>query len=289
MKSLPLPDRAPARQHLMTAIEVFERGGVEHGYPATPAELDAVMALYDDYDAAFGVASEALKGPALAEPLRLAVHDGYDFTQMGRKLAALRVALMQGVERCPICGISPPRELDHYLPRSAFHPLAVYVRNLVPICHDCNQSKSAAQPDDPAQRFLHAYLEPLPAVTFLRAVLTLEGCVLLARFEVDPAAGLPALTLQRLTYQIGRLKLNERYARETNAYLSSHTVALHAAFEAAGPEGVRTFLQQQADVEVQVFHPNHWRPVLLSALASHPDFCSGGFRPVLPLTVPMSL
>lgn len=287
MKSLPLPDRAPARQHLTTAIEVYERGGAEHGYPATAAEIDAVMSLYDDYDAALGVASEAMKGQGLAEPLRHAVHDGYAFTQAGRKLAALRAALMQGVERCPICGISPPRELDHYLPRSAFHPLAVYVRNLVPICHDCNQSKSAAQPNDPAQRFLHAYLEPLPAITFLRAVVTLDNGALLVRFEIDPAAGLPGLTLQRLAYQIGRLKLNERYAREINAYLSSHTVALHAAFEAAGAESVQTFLQRQAEVEVQVFYCNHWRPVLLTTLADHPEFCNGGFQAVLPLTIPM--
>ncbi len=287
MKSLTPPDRAPAREHLTTALEVYERGGVEHGYPATLAEIDAIMTLYDDYDATQGVPGEALKGPALTEPLRLAVHEGYDFTQTGRKLAALRATLMQGVERCPICGISPPRELDHYLPRSAFHPLAIYVRNLVPICHDCNQSKSAAQPDNLAQRFLHAYLEPLPAVTFLCAVLTLEDDVLLVRFEVDPASGLPELMLQRLAYQIERLKLNERYAREINAYLSGHTVALYATFEAAGSEGVRTFLTQQAEVEVQVFHRNHWRPVLLKALADHPAFCNGGFEPVLPLMIPM--
>jgi hypothetical protein len=286
VRSLPLPDRTEARTQLTTAIAVYERNGLEHGYAATPAEIDAVLAIYDDYDAALGVGSATLMGLGLAAPLRTAVHDGYDFTQVGRKLASLRVALLHGIEQCPICGISPPRELDHYLPRAAFHPLAVYVRNLVPLCHDCNHSKGAAEAADPAHRFIHAYLEPLPPLRFLRAAVTLNHGALLVRFEIDPEAALPELTRQRLAYQLERLKLNDRYGREINAYLSGHTIALHDAFRAGVAEGVRTFLQRQAEVEFRVFHRNHWRPVLLVALADHVAFCSGGFQAVLPLPIP---
>lgn len=287
MRSLPSPDRTEARTHLSTAIAVYQHKGVQRGYEATPAEIDAVLALYDVYDAALGVGIVALKGPGLAQDLRTAVHDGYEFTQFGRKLATIRTTLLRGLEQCPICGISPPRELDHHLPRSAFHPLAIYVRNLVPLCHECNHSKGAAEPAAPDQRFIHPYLEPLPAIQFLRAVVTLDHGTLLARFEIDPAAALPAITHQRLDYQLRHLKLNERYEREINTYLSGHTVALHDAYRGGGAEYVRSLLQRQAENDFQRFHQNHWRPVLLMALADHAEFCDGGFRAALPLLIPL--
>lgn len=278
-----MPSRTSDRNHLMTAIEVYERSGAQRGYAATAPEIDAVLALYDDYDATLGEGSDALKGPGLAPALRTAVHDGYDFTQAGRKLDEIRTMLLRGVELCPICGISSPRELDHYLPRSVFNPLAIYVRNLVPLCHDCNHSKSAAAPTEAARRFIHVYLEPLPAIRFLRSVVTTAQGALLVHFEIDPEADLPALTRERLANQLVRLKLNERYGREINTYLTGHTIALHNAFHAAGVEGVREFLRQQAEVEFHVFHRNHWRPVMLVALAEDPGFCGGGFQAVLPM------
>jgi len=281
VRSLPSPSRDQARDHLTTALEIYETNGIQHGYQATPAELDSVLALYDAYDDAYGTAADPLKGQALADALRIAICDGYDFTQSGRKLAAIRVDLMRSVELCPICGISPPRELDHHLPRSVFHPLAIYVRNLVPLCHDCNHSKGAALSADPAQRFVHPYLEALPDTPFLRAVATILDNALLVHYVIDEDANLPDLTKLRLSYQLNRLKLNERYAREINTYLTGHTTALHMCFESNGAAGIVLFLNEQAEVEFGAFHRNHWRPLLLRALAGHQEFCDGGFRNIL--------
>ena len=264
------------------ALQVYEPKGVPRGYPATPEEFDAIIALYDAYDAAAGTPSEALKGLGLVEALRTAVHHGYELTQQGRKLAAIRVEALGGVEWCPICGISAPRELDHYLPRSAFHPLAIYVRNLVPLCHECNHSKGAAEPTEPARRFLHPYLEELPDVSFLRAVVSIEHGGLLVRYEIDPDSDLPGLVRERLAYQMLRLRLNERYACEINSYLTGHATALRWCFQSGGAEVVRSFLIEQAQVELDAFHRNHWRPRLLHALANHQEFCNGGFETVLP-------
>jgi hypothetical protein len=283
MRSLPRPSREQARDHLSTALELYETTGIQRGYPATPEDFDSVIALYDAYDVANGTAAEPLKGATLATPLRTAIHDGYEFTQSGRKLAAIRVALLRGVELCPVCGISPPRELDHHLPRSAFNPLAIYVRNLVPLCHECNHSKGAADPTDPAQRFIHPYLDALPDISFLRAIVSIEDSALLVRYTIDPGAGLPELMLRRLAHQLNRLKLNERYAREINTYLTSHATAFRMCFESGGTVGVESFLNEQAEVEFAAFHRNHWRPLLLRALAALPAFCNGGFWDVLPV------
>jgi hypothetical protein len=288
VRTLPLPARDLAREHLTSALEVYERNGQQHGYAASDAEVDAVIALYDAYDAAAGSPSDPLKGPELDVALRTAIQEGYELTQVGRRLASIRTSLMKDVERCPICGISAPRTLDHYLPKANYHPLAIYVRNLVPICADCNQSKGAAAPANPAERFIHPYLEMLPVERFLRAEVMIQNGGLLAEFGLDPAIELPEIMASRLNYQLRRLRLNARYAQEINSYLTSQTTGLHICFDALGPDGVRDYLSRQASVEFEQFHLNHWRPVLLLALCNHDDFCAGAFRDVLP-TAPLAI
>jgi 5-methylcytosine-specific restriction endonuclease McrA len=276
---LPRPARDQAREQLSIALEVQERNGERRGYPVSVADLDAIIALYDDYDAALG---EPLQGANLDAALRTAVQRCYELTQRGRRLAAIRATLMRGVEQCPICGISPPRVLDHHLPKSVYQPLAIYVRNLVPLCVDCNQSKGTAASANPAERFVHPYLEQLPDARFLRASVTIENNDLIAEFGLDPAAHLPEFLRARLDHQLRRLHLNARYAQEINTYLAGHATGLHMCFEALGPEGVRRYLEAQAGVEFHQFHRNHWRPVLLLALANHEEFCAGAHRDLVP-------
>lgn len=278
-----MPGREDVRAHLQTALEIYQVKGVQRGYAVSQAELDGLIALYDAYDGGLGAPSEDLKGSWLAEDLKAEIQAGYRFTQWGGKLQAMRSTLFRGVNHCPICGITPPRELDHHLPQASYRLLAIYMRNLVPLCHDCNQSKSTEVAAAPENRLIHLYSDVLPDIQFLRAAVRLEAAALTVDFDINPAAELPALLRSRLLSQLHRLKLNQRYQREINTYLTSHTVALSDAFEANAAEGVRSFLNRQAQVERIAFHLNHWRPVLLRALADHEGFCGGGFREVLPV------
>jgi hypothetical protein len=42
-------------------------------------------------------------------------------------------------ESCPFCGgIGTPRNLDHFLPKTHFPQFAIFPKNLVPSCRDCN-------------------------------------------------------------------------------------------------------------------------------------------------------
>lgn len=283
MQTLPCPSRKQARDQLSTALTVRKANGHTRGYSATAAQLDEIMALYDAYDAAKGAPNELLKGADLDEELRAAIQEAYNLTQRGRKLSSIRACLMQGIKHCPICGISPPHELDHHLPKAIFQPLSIYVCNLVPICGICNQIKGAVVPKTPEHRYVHAYLEVLPPIRFLRATVLIENGGLVVEFDVDPCAGLPNLLRGRLEHQLQRLRLNERYAREINTYLTSHATALYRCFNSNGAEDVKLFLKQQAETEFACFHLNHWRPVLLIALSNHQDFCDGGFFDILPV------
>ena len=131
--------------------------------------------------------------------------------------------------------------------------------------------------------FLHPYYDALPDVQFVQAEVEIKGNGLLVRFAIDLNAALPAGFADRLHSQMTTLELNERYQRELNSYISGHAISLHGSAASGDSAAVIRFLQLQARYESVQFYRNHWRPVLLSALAAHPPFVDGGFAAVLPI------
>ncbi|WP_353098430.1 HNH endonuclease [Stenotrophomonas lactitubi] len=284
MRNLPEPDRTDARATLEQALTQYRYSGVLRGYAGTPAEVNEVLALYDDYDTLRGVAAAALQAPAMGAELKQALHDAYDQTQKRRRLKHLREQVLGGVELCPVCGIDPPTELDHVLPRSDYQALAIYVRNLVPLCHLCNHRKLAGFAEPGELGFVHAYFDLFPDVQFLQVQVELAGAALITTFSVDALAVTVEDLGERLANIHTRLELNNRYRAEVNLYLAGQAIALHGAYEARGSAGVQAHLRGQARYETGRFYRNHWRPTLLYALAEHDTFCDGGFADVF--TVP---
>jgi hypothetical protein len=286
MRNLPKPSRDSDRTDLKKGVRRYRYKRKLLGHDITDAEIDAIIALYDKYEADRGVSSDELKGGGLAAPLRDAIHSAYDKTQEERLLYSIRELLFAGVNLCPVCGIGPPTELDHQLPRSVFKPLSIHTRNLVPMCHLCNHAKLAGFGEE-GLGFLHVYYDVLPDLDFLSAAVDIVDTALLVSFFVDAAAALPVGYFDRLTGQMHALSLDARYQQEVNTYISSHAAALHVAHRANGQEGVRRLLRAQTKYEIGAFHRNHWRPALLRALSSHDGFIAGGFATVLPLSEEM--
>lgn len=282
MRNLPEPTRDNDRADLKKAVRVYRYGGKTLGHDITDDEVEAIVALYDQYGERRGVPCVEFKGEDLSDSLRDAIHAAYEKTQDGRSLQSLRNLLFKGVDLCPVCGIDPATELDHYLPQSEFKPLAIHSRNLVPMCHTCNHAKLAGFDED-GEGFLHPYLDLLPDLDFLIANVDLDGASLVASFAIDVAAALPAGFAGRLTTQMATLKLEARYHQEVNTYIASHAAALHLAYRADGQAEVRRILRLQTRYETQAFHRNHWRPALLRALSKHDDFTGGGFATALPI------
>lgn len=64
---------------------------------------------------------------------------------------------------CPICGLKPCTEMDHYIPRSLFHEYSSHASNLIPLCHDCNQDKLDYWLNRRGERyFFNAFFDRLP-------------------------------------------------------------------------------------------------------------------------------
>jgi len=283
MRNLPLPSRTDDRVHLEKAIRTYVSKGIVRGHDITEDELNEVIALYDRYDVDLAQPSDLLKGASLPETLRQAIYAAYDTTQEGRRLQGIRTLVRKGVDLCPVCGIDPAVELDHFLPRSVFSPLAIFTHNLVPMCHACNNAKLAGFAAEAEAGFLHPYYHILPDVQFVRAEVEIKGNGLLVRFAIDLNAALPAGFADRLHFQMTTLELNERYQKELNNYISGHAISLHGSAASGGSAAVVRFLRLQARYESAQFYRNHWRPVLLHALAAHPPFVEGGFATVLPI------
>ncbi|MGE3744476.1 MAG: HNH endonuclease signature motif containing protein [Sphingomonadaceae bacterium] len=242
MRNLPEPSRDADRADLRKSVRQYRYGGKTLGHDITDAEIEAVVALYDKYEVDRGAACDELKGPTLPTPLRDAIHAAYEKTQETRVLYSVRELLFKGVELCPVCGIDPATELDHHLPQSAFKPLAIHTRNLVPMCHPCNHAKLAGFDVD-GSGFLHPYYEVLPDLDFLQAIVDLADGALVVTFAIDGAAVLPAGYANRLTGQMEALDLDTRYQQEVNTYISSHAAALHLAHSALGQAGVQKTLR----------------------------------------------
>lgn len=280
MRNLPEPDRTDARATLEQALSQYRYRGVLRGYAGTPAEVDEVMSLYDEYDTVRGVAAAALQATAMGAGLKQALHDAYDQTQKNRRLKHVREQVLGSVELCPVCGIDPPAELDHVLPRNDYQALAIYVLNLVPLCHLCNHRKLAGFAEPGELGFVHAYFDVFPDVQFLQVDVELVGAALTTTFSVDAPAVAVGDLGERLANIHTKLQLNDRYRAEMNLYLAGQAIALHGAYRARAAAGVQAHLRGQARYETGRFYRNHWRPTLLRALAEHDAFCDGGFADV---------
>lgn len=278
MRNLPLPHRETSRADLIASIRQYNYRGPQ-GHALSEIEISELLVLYDQYDEDRGTASELLKGSNFPQTLIDALDAAYEKTYETRSLYPLRERLFKGIGLCPICGIGPVSELDHFLPRSHFAPLAIYARNLVPSCHDCNHIKLAGfgGKSEEELAFVHAYFDALPDFQFLEAQIDISEGGLVATFQVIPEVALDEGISDRLSNQMITLKLNERYEKELNNYVMSHATAVHLEHARKGERGVRKLLRNQGAIEAESFYTNHWRPTLLRALANHDEFVGGGF------------
>jgi hypothetical protein len=102
---------------------------------------------------------------------------------------------------------------------------------------------------------------------------------LLVKFTIDSTAELGPELATRLMNQFEQLELSERYVAEINLPLSpfaGHLEDLGPSPDSA--QRVCDYLMRTAGTEERSHGANHWRPVVLKAVARCEEFCAGGFR-----------
>jgi hypothetical protein len=180
---------------------------------------------------------------------------------------------------CPYCGFGEITDLDHHLPRSVYKGLSIYPKNLVPCCGTCNNKKRAADGEQAHQQFHHIFFNTIPQdVIFFIATAELNQGSLSVSFEIHEADGIPPETIERLRFQISRLKLNRRYISAVNNFVISQKTSFGMIFEKKNSGAdVKDFIERTANSLSKEYGLNDWRPVLFRALANCQDFCNGGF------------
>ncbi len=251
-------------------------------YPISNAEKNNVLTVYGRYDALNGEPHTDLEALHLGNPLLSAIEDAYNEVQMNRRLSDLRDRLLLSATICPYCGFGEVTDLDHHLPKSRYKGLAIYPNNLVPCCGPCNGKKRAVAGAAATSQFHHTYLGTLPDDVFFVAQADLSSDALNVTFEIRQVTGMSDETFQRLTYQVQRLELNDRYQEQINVYIGSLSSSLIEAYgEMNDAVLVRAFLERSAENNAEIFGKNDWRPVLLRALSVCDAFCAGGFKKAL--------
>lgn len=222
--------------------------------------------IYRLYDMQGGTLTEE-QDAVLSEAKRNDLCALYMKTQEGRKLSYIRTQLFKAVDVCPLCGMQPPSQLDHQMPKSKFKSLSVCRMNLVPICGVCNNKKSASE----ASLFVHPYYDhELQDLPFF--VVEIHSSPVTHRmswkFSVnEKVIGNPQL-IKKINNQIGVIKLYRRLYKETNSILSD---MLYGA-EGWNEETLNFMLHHQYESCCYRLGMNDWHTVFMKSLIDSPHF-----------------
>ena len=271
MWTLPQPKVCEVNDHLSKALTVNGKPV----YVLSAEERAAVFAVYRAYDSLLGQPHPSLT-PTVLDECADHIRNGYRrHVQSGGRLAALRASLINITDICPYCGFGEPTELDHYLPKIEFGALAIYPHNLIPSCSACNKAKGTIVPGErPDASLIHAYFQELPNVKFMRADVSFAANTLTVTFRIEGETLNPQLAAM-LEFQLERFKLNKRYRRQINKFLSEQRTGFRL-FKRGGlsHSHVTEYLLESKKVMAEVFGLNDWRPVLMEGLAVNKEFCA---------------
>lgn len=131
-------------QEIIDIALTYKDGEIK--YQLSNDEKESISNIYALYNELEGRAHDELKGLRLFRQESLsAMYDAYGEVQINGRLSDYRSKILLSAKRCPCCSITSADEVDHYLPRSIFNVLSLYSKNLIPLCHQCNNKKNLAR------------------------------------------------------------------------------------------------------------------------------------------------
>ena len=240
---------------------------------------DDVLTAYDGYiDRAPNLAN--LPALQLTNGQKEALVHAFEIptAPMNRLRAKLTASLLGA--RCALCGLSETSELDHYLPKNHYPEFSLFSKNLVPVCAQCNKTKSDKILIDgtSVRRFLHVYFDEVPEGRFLQASLTFGANVIVVNFSIERPTGIPSHVYHLLRSHLSELDLVRRYQIMSLQHMSDTRGSYRRLFELDGT-GVALAgeLSMFSDDLAADYGRNHWLSVLNSSMARDVNFCNGGF------------
>lgn len=277
MWSLPIPDDSERLVELLMSLE-YVNGNAK--YDISQRDIVIIERIYDLYHEVKASHHDNFLSNLLSDETNNAIADAYSEVQIAGRLKSLRSKLLLSASRCPICGFEPVSDLDHYLPESIYKALAIFSRNLIPLCHKCNNKKRAAVTNN-GVGFLHCYYANIPASKFFVAECIINDNLLSFKFNILRTDDMSTSVYDSIRYQTGRVDLFSRLIPEINVLLGSLYPGMLMTYEQNGGQGLKSLLQLTVMDYNNRFGINDWRTAVIECLSENDVFCNGLFIELL--------
>lgn len=175
------------------------------------------------------------------------------------------------LKRCPYCGITLPKTYDHYLPEAHFPELSVHALNIVPCCGLCNSTKNNLWKNNTHRTFLYFYKDLIPNVQYISVDIVTGAGSIGARFSIQRPDNIQDPVWKVLFSHYEKLGLISTYNELANDEITEVFNACIAHIRCEGAD-VRKFVDELLTPEEVLYGKNHWRVVLMKALAVSADF-----------------
>lgn len=177
------------------------------------------------------------------------------------------------LKRCPYCGVTIPKTHDHYLPESKFPELAVHALNLIPCCNSCNQTKSHNWKNATHRTFIYFYSDTIPAERFINIQLyfSTNGDSIGAKFSINKPPNVSDDHWNIISSHYDKLSLIDNYNEIVNDEITE-IFQICLSHIRNGGVNLNNFILGLVTHEESTYGSNHWKVILLNALAGSPRF-----------------
>jgi hypothetical protein len=143
--------------------------------------------------------------------------------------------------------------------------------NLVPCCAKCNQLKGHIWDAHSRPAVMNLYYDAWPRKRYLFAEIDFDAeRGVLVRYSLLDALRLGRISRGRLVTHHNQLDLLARFTEAAGSAVSWYRYAL--ARHAENKPGRRQVLNREAQALRDLYGPNHWKTVLVEALAESDEF-----------------
>jgi 5-methylcytosine-specific restriction endonuclease McrA len=253
---------------------------------ASPAVRRRGGGCAEQYEEACRTASLHLLDRAKFNPPKAQTADVEDLVNMyeqrtapGKPGREVRNAVRNAVVKCPLCGVGRARQIDHHLPKSSYPYLAIAPSNLLPVCSDCNYTKSDRAPTSYGEQTLHPYFDDIDDDRWLGARFVVDQLDWYVEYFVNPPNSWDPLLTCRVQHHFEVFELARLYEDQSADELVGIAGQLETAFDAGGAGDVRAHLLAMARSRTKARN-NSWMTALYEAAAGNVWYCSGGFREI---------
>lgn len=177
---------------------------------------------------------------------------------------------------CPYCVINSANTTDHILPKDLYAEYAINVKNLIPVCSECNSAKGEKVLDNYGKRFIiNYYTDLIPDVQFVNVdILVRNGALIFEYFLSNPNNRIDAELYALVKRHFDALRLLKRY-KEKAIQEFAEIKNSYLAEQFSSEDDYNIFAAKQimkCDLDVHEYGRNHWKVVLLRSCAESPVF-----------------